>query len=57
MKVFAQAFGWIPGFPVTKDQLTMLAENNTAGHTELETLIGRKAASFDKGSLAYLNMQ
>ena len=54
MKVFAQALGWLPGFPVSKDQLTMLAENNTADHKTLEALIGRKAASFDTAQLAYL---
>lgn len=54
MKVFALALGWLPGFPVSKDQLTMLAENNTADHKTLEALIGRKAASFDAAQLAYL---
>jgi hypothetical protein len=41
-------------FPVTRDQLTMLASGNTAGASALEALIGRRPRSFTKENLVYL---
>ena len=55
MKLAALLFGWIPGFPVTHDQLTMLAENNVAGADRLQAMIGRDAQPFEPGNLQYLN--
>ncbi len=55
MRLGATLFDWLPVFPVTRDQLTMLAEGNTAPATALEQLIGRDARPLDADSLAYLN--
>lgn len=55
MKLAATLFGWIPGFPVTRDQLTMLAENNVAGVEALQAMIGRDARPFVPENLQYLN--
>lgn len=55
MKVAAFALDWLPAFPVTRDQLTMLAEGNTAPVADLEDLIGRNAAAFNAANLSYLN--
>ena len=46
---------WIPNFPVTRDQLTMLAEGNAAEPGELEALIGRPARAFTVEALQYLD--
>ena len=54
MKIGATLFDWLPFFPATRDQLTMLQEGNTASPNELEKLIGRPARSFTKENLAYL---
>ena len=54
MKIGATLFDWLPFFPVTRDQLTMLAEGNTADPAELKTLIGREPARFSAENLAYL---
>lgn len=54
MRVSATLFDWLPVFPVTRDQLTMLAEGNTGSPTALEGLIGRAARPLDAQSLAYL---
>jgi NADH dehydrogenase len=54
MKIAAAALDWLPAFPVTGDQLTMLAEGNTASVAALEALIGRDAAQFNNEKLAYL---
>lgn len=55
MRLAASLFDWLPFFPVTRDQLTMLAEGNTASAGELERLIGRKAKAFSPDSLSYLD--
>jgi len=55
MKLAATLFDWLPFFPVTRDQLTMLAEDNTADPAELELLAGRSPAAFDASKLAYLS--
>lgn len=44
-------FSW---FPVTRDQLTMLAAGNVGDSTELTALIGRPPQRFDAAHLAYL---
>ena len=55
MRLSATLFDWLPVFPVTRDQLTMLAEGNTGTVNALEELIGREARPLDADSLAYLN--
>jgi uncharacterized protein YbjT (DUF2867 family) len=55
MRLAATLFEWLPFFPVTRDQLTMLAEGNTASAGELERLIGRKAKAFNADNLGYLS--
>jgi len=54
MMLAAALFDRLPFFPVTRDQLRMLAEGNTAAAGPLERLLGRPAAAFTPGSLAYL---
>jgi NADH dehydrogenase len=54
MKIGATFFDWLPFFPATRDQLTMLEEGNTADPAILESLTGRPAAAFDAGNLDYL---
>ena len=54
MKAAATLFDWLPVFPVTRDQLTMLAEGNTADCADLELLIGQSARRFEPGNLDYL---
>jgi NADH dehydrogenase len=57
MWLAALIFDRLPFFPVTRDQLTMLAEGNTADPSELETLIGRPGTRFIPESLEYLRSQ
>ena len=54
MKLAAALLDWLPFFPVTRDQLTMLAEGNTADPATLAKLIGRQPRPFDEAHLAYL---
>jgi NADH dehydrogenase len=54
MKLAALLLDWIPQFPVTRDQLTMLAEGNAVESDELVRIIGREPCRFDSDSLAYL---
>ena len=54
MRIGATLFDWLPVFPVTRDQITMLAEGNTGSATALESLIGRDARPLDAENLAYL---
>lgn len=54
MKLGATLLDWLPFFPVTKDQLTMLADGNTAEPDDLVSLIGREPLAFAPGNLAYL---
>ncbi len=54
MRAGATLFDWLPFYPVTRDQLTMLSEGNTAPVDALEALIGRPARPFDAQHLAYL---
>ena len=55
MKIAAALLDWLPFFPVTTDQLTMLAEGNTANPEVITTLTGRPPMAFSPESLAYLN--
>lgn len=55
MKIAATLFDRLPYFPVTRDQLTMLAEGNTAPPAELRALIGREPRSFTAENLRYLS--
>ncbi|MFQ6004061.1 MAG: NAD(P)H-binding protein [Woeseia sp.] len=54
MTLAATLMDRLPYFPVTRDQLTMLSEGNTADPTELESLIGRPARAFVPPNLAYI---
>lgn len=54
MRIGATLFDWLPFYPVTRDQLTMLAEGNVAESNALEELIGRKAKPFTENTLTYL---
>ncbi len=54
MKLAAALLDWLPFFPVTRDQLTMLAEGNTADPAALTELIGRQPKAFNEAHLNYL---
>jgi len=54
MRVGATLLDWLPFFPVTRDQLTMLEEGNVAEPGDLRSLIGREPAAFTVDNLAYL---
>ena len=54
MKLAAFFLDWLPLFPVTRDQLTMLAEGNTADPTILAGLIDRAPRTFSTDTLTYL---
>jgi hypothetical protein len=54
MQLAAALLDRIPAFPVTRDQLTMLAENNTADPATLEQLIERPPKAFVLENLTYL---
>ena len=54
MKFAAFFLDWLPFFPATRDQLTMLAEGNTCDPASVESLIHKPATAFDADSLSYL---
>jgi NADH dehydrogenase len=54
MRIGAALFDWLPFYPVTRDQLTMLEEGNTAPPEALQRLIGRDAQAMTPEALAYL---
>jgi uncharacterized protein YbjT (DUF2867 family) len=54
MAIVAALLDWLPLFPVTRDQLRMLAEGNTADPGVIERLIGRTPKAFTRQELAYL---
>jgi NADH dehydrogenase len=54
MRIGATLFDWLPFYPVTRDQLTMLAEGNIGNSDMLEDLIGHKAQAFSENTLTYL---
>ncbi|MEM9402160.1 MAG: NAD(P)H-binding protein [Pseudomonadota bacterium] len=45
---------WIPGFPVTTDQLDMLVDGNDASPDTLLSLISREPIAFESNTLSYL---
>lgn len=55
MRIPATLLDWIPAFPVTNDQLSMLAEGNEAAADDLRSLIGREPRAFSRDNLAYLS--
>jgi NADH dehydrogenase len=55
MKFGATLFDWLPFFPATRDQLTMLAEGNTADSADLEMLINRPPTAFVPENLSCLS--
>ncbi len=54
MYLAATFLDWLPVFPVTRDQLTMLAEGNVAEPAVIQSLIGRTLVSFTPENLSYL---
>lgn len=54
MRIGATLFDWLPFFPITREQLTMLEEGNTAPSESLESLIGHKPRKFAASELTYL---
>jgi NADH dehydrogenase len=54
MRIGATLFDWLPFFPVTRGQLTMLEEGNTADPGILKKLIGREPQGFTVDALSYL---
>jgi NADH dehydrogenase len=54
MRFGAWLFDWLPFFPVTRDQLTMLQQGNVCDVKALQGLIGRPATSFATDSLDYI---
>ena len=54
MRIGATLFDRLPFFPVTRGQLTMLAEGNTVDPAELVSLIGGEPLAFTTENLAYL---
>ncbi len=54
MKIAATFLDWLPFFPVTRGQLIMMQEGNTADPKEMEEIIGKKATPFSNESLDYL---
>ena len=55
MRAGATLFDWLPFYPVTRDQLTMLAEGNTAPTAALQDLIGREPKAMTPAALGYLS--
>lgn len=55
MKLAATFLDWLPFFPATRDQLTMLAEGNTAEPEVIESLTNTAPIAFTPEQLAYLN--
>ena len=54
MKLGATMLDWLPAFPVTRDQLTMLAQGNTVPVDPLQALIGNAPRAFNTETLDYL---
>ncbi len=55
MRIGATLFDWLPFFPVTRGQLTMLEEGNTADPEVLEQLVGHVPRGFTVENLQYLS--
>ena len=54
MRAGATLLDWLPFYPVTRDQLTMLEEGNTAPSAALRDLIGRDPQPMSVEALSYL---
>ena len=54
IKFVATLFAWQSFFPVTPDQLTMLAEGNTVDTDDVAELIGQAPREFSVENLSYL---
>ena len=54
MKLAAFLLDWLPPFPVTRDQLTMLEEGNVASPGALTTILKRELRPFTPADLDYL---
>ena len=54
MKIAATFLDWLPFFPVTRGQLIMMQEGNTADPKEMEEIIGKKATPLSNESLSYI---
>jgi NADH dehydrogenase len=54
MRIGATLFDWLPFYPVTRDQLKMLEEGNTASPGPLHELIGRPPRAMTPEALSYL---
>ena len=54
MKVAATALDWMPLFPVTRDQLTMLQQNNVCSNNRVGVLVNSAPKAFVPKNLAYL---
>lgn len=54
MKVAATALDWMPVFPVTRDQLTMLQQNNVCSNNRVGVLVETAPKAFVSKNLAYL---
>lgn len=54
MKFGATLFDWLPFFPATRDQLTMLAEGNVVPPGDCARLLGREPAAFTAENLTWL---
>ncbi|MGI9203812.1 MAG: NAD(P)H-binding protein [Woeseiaceae bacterium] len=57
MYLAAMLLDWLPSFPVTRDQLTMLAEGNVTDSAAIRSLIGRLPESFTAENLLYLEKE
>ncbi len=54
MRIGATLLDWLPFFPVTRDQLTMLEEGNVADPAVVKNLTGREPVAFSAANLQYL---
>jgi NADH dehydrogenase len=54
MKIAATLLDWLPFFPVTRGQLIMMEEGNTADPEEMQNIIGKEAIAFTTDNLEYL---
>ncbi|MDJ0938454.1 MAG: NAD(P)H-binding protein [Woeseiaceae bacterium] len=56
MRIPATLLDWIPAFPVTRDQLTMLEQGNVCPDDALQSLTGRQPKAFSPENLDYLRV-
>ena len=55
MRIGATLLDWLPLFPVTREQLSMLEEGNVADPAVVQALTGREPKAFSAPNLAYLD--